>query len=267
MPGATDAVGPSGAEVDTAEGVPGGVAPAAKPARGRFGAGDGANALAVSELSQVTEEARVFLQLGHVDRAMEVLRDHIDHQPRSMPAAWLMLLDLYQAHGREQDFRKLAEEFHLQFNTQTPLWSDARAAEGSDTGLEGFPHIVKQLVGSWGTVECRDFLDRLLYDNRKGRRTGFSFRAFTEILTLRQLVDLLLADIDSDVAEEQKVRAAWAAATALPAGKPGVAAPATAATGGAKAGGSASPITLDLDLDLDRDIPAPGDANAKPSRK
>jgi hypothetical protein len=265
VPGATEAVGPRGAEVDTSQGVPGSTAPAAKPARGYFGAGDGANALAVSELSQVTEEARVFLQLGHVDRAMEVLREHIDQQPRSMPAAWLMLLDLYRTNGREQDFRKLAEEFHLQFNAQTPLWTDAQAAEGSDTGLEGFPHIVKQLTGSWGKVECRDFLERLLYDNRKGRRTGFSFRAFTEILTLRQLIELVLADIDSDVAEEQKVRAAWAAATALPAAKPGVAAAAAATAGGSKAAGSASPITLDLDLDLE--IPAPGDASPKPPRK
>ena len=55
------------------------------------GAGD---ALAVSELWQVTEEARVYVELGHHDRAIEALQEHIRKLPRSVPAAWLMLLGL-----------------------------------------------------------------------------------------------------------------------------------------------------------------------------
>ena len=37
-----------------------------------------------------------------------------------------MLLDLYHTSGRRQDFRRLAEEFHLHCNVQAPLWEDFR---------------------------------------------------------------------------------------------------------------------------------------------
>ena len=89
---------------------------------------DAADALAVSELSHVTEEARVFMALGHNDRAIEVLHDHIRRLPRSTPAAWLMLLDLYHATGKRPEFRKLADDFHAQFNVQAPSW-EAFAAQ------------------------------------------------------------------------------------------------------------------------------------------
>jgi hypothetical protein len=258
VPGAPAVAGPQGAEVDTAAGAMANAA-AAKPASAAHDTGRRIGDVAVSELSQVTEEARVFLELGHADRAIEVLRDHIAQPRRSMPAAWLMLLDLYRTHGREQEFRKLAEDFHLQFNAQTPQWTDLPATDDVNAGLEGFPHIVRELTATWGTPACRDFLERLLYDNRKGRRMGFSFAAFNEILALRQLLDLVLADVDSDAAEERKLRAAWAAATGRP--EP---APAPGAAAGAKPAAERRPVNLDLELDLTDAIKSPGRADPKP---
>ena len=92
----------------------------------------GADAMAVSELSHATEEAGVFLAFGQTERAIDVLREHIRQLPRSMPAAWLMLLDLYHAEGNRPDFRKLAEDFHVHFNVQTPLWEAFAAADRRD---------------------------------------------------------------------------------------------------------------------------------------
>jgi hypothetical protein len=174
---------------------------------------DAAQAVAVSELSQVTEEARVYLALDRPDRAMAVLREHIADQPRSMPAAWLMLLDLYHTHGKEREFAEVAEAFHQQFNAQTPTWGSYPDHEANDAGIEAFPHIVRQLVNLWGTEDCRSYLERLLFDNRQGRRTGFSLVAYDDILTLRQLNEHLLAiPANRDSEEEAKLRAAWAAA-------------------------------------------------------
>jgi hypothetical protein len=52
-----------------------------------------------------------------------------------------------------------------------------------------------------------------LFDNRQGRRTGFSLVAYDDILTLRQLNEHLLAmPVNHDLEEEAKLRAAWAAA-------------------------------------------------------
>jgi hypothetical protein len=70
--------------------------------------------------AHVTEEAAVYLAFNRVDRAIDVLREHIGTQPRSLPAAWLMLLDLYRSNSREQEFGRLAQEFHQHFNSQAP---------------------------------------------------------------------------------------------------------------------------------------------------
>lgn len=174
--------------------------------------GAGANALAVSELSQITEEARVYVALGHADRAMNVLREHVRQVPRSVPAAWLMLLDLYHTHGRRQEFRQLAEEFHLRCNVQAPTWESYPVRAHDAAGLDEYPHVAKRIVGLWRLPECRDYLDRLLHDNREGRRNGFSLAAYGDILTLLQILDAPAVDIDSDLAEEGKLRAAWNAA-------------------------------------------------------
>ncbi len=224
--------------------------------------GDGANALAVSELLHVTEEARVYVALGHPERAVEVLNEHIRQLPQPMPAAWLMLLDLYHANGLRQEFRQLAEDFHVQCNVQTPLWDEFGANELEDGGIETFPHILRQIVELWRKPDCREYLERLLHDNREGRRTGFPLAAYGDILLLMQILDTPDAvDIDSDLAVEGKLgplpqRVAMAAAAAkkgdsprsskaaeAPAPSPGERAPATRPL--------QQPIEFELDLDQD----------------
>ena len=186
-------------------------------------AGTNTSALAVSELSHVTEEARVYVALGHADRAMDVLREHVRATPRSMPAAWLMLLDLYHTHGRRQEFRQLAQEFHQRANVEAPTWESYAAQEHDANGLDAYPHVAKRVVGLWRLPECREYLEQLLYENRDGQRNGFSLAAYGDILTLLQVLDAPVVDIDSDLAEEDKLRAAWSAAAkeanlAVPAG-------------------------------------------------
>jgi hypothetical protein len=214
--------------------------------------GTGTNALAVSELSQITEEARVYLALGHVDRAMHVLREHIRQVPRSMPAAWLMLLDLYHAHGRRQEFRQLAQEFHQRCNVQAPTWESYPIREHETAGLDEYPHVAKRIVGLWRMPECRDYLERLLYDNREGRRNGFSLAAYGDILTLLQVLDAPAVDIDSDLAEEGKLRTAWHAAAkdAQLVDAPGAAG---AAGPAAAPGTSARPTQESIVFELDSD--------------
>jgi hypothetical protein len=215
--------------------------------------GKGASALAVSELSQITEEARVYVALGHADRAMDVLREHVRVAPRSMPAAWLMLLDLYHAHGRRQEFRQLAQEFHLRANVQAPTWESYAVGEHDATGLDAYPHVAKRIIGLWRLPECREYLEQLLYDNRDGQRSGFSLTAYGDILTLLQILDAPVVDIDSDLAEEDKLRAAWSAAAkeanfAVPAGAAGlsVATPDVQA----RARPTQESIVFELDADL-----------------
>ncbi len=165
------------------------------------------------EPPHATAEARAYLALHHVDLAIGVLRDHVDREARAMPVAWLMLLDLYRTHGREQAFRELADRFHQRFNAQTPEWGHY-PPDVSEPGLEAFPRLIKEISLCWGTHECRRLLDRLLHDNRNGRRLGFTLNAYNDLLALRRLSDDLLTTIEADFAAEATLRSAFANATA-----------------------------------------------------
>jgi hypothetical protein len=231
--------------------------PPRKSLRRAPAAGDAANALAVSELLHVTEEAHVYVTLGHPERAIAVLNDHIRQLPQPMPAAWLMLLDLYHASGLRQEFRQLAEEFHVHCNVQTPLWEGFGSNELDDGGIETLPHVLRQVVDLWRKPEGREYLERLLHDNREGRRTGFPLAAYTDILMLLQILDAPAAvDIDSDLAVEGKLgplpqRVALAAAAAKQGSSPQSSDAAGAPDPLRPARPAQQPIEFELDLEED----------------
>jgi len=219
--------------------------------------GDAANALAVSELLHVTEEARVYVALGHPERAIAVLGDHVRQLPHPMPAAWLMLLDLYHTSGLRQEFRQLAEDFHVHCNVQTPIWEGFGSTELDDGGIETFPHILRQVVDLWRKPDGREYLERLLHDNREGRRTGFPLAAYSDILMLLQILDAPAAvDIDSDLAVEGKLgplpqRVAMAAAAARQGSSPQSSDTARAPDPSRPGRPAQRPIEFELDLDED----------------
>jgi hypothetical protein len=190
--------------------------------------------------------SHLFLALHHVDLSIDVLRKHLQRESRPMPAVWLMLLDLCRTHAREQTFRELALEFHRRFNVCTPAW-DGFPPGRDDPGLEAYPRLVKEITLAWGTHECRRLLDRLLYDNRGSQRKGFTLNAYNDLIALRRAADAVLETIEQDLAEEAKVRSAFASASA----DMGPASLAPAHPGAAK-----SPLVSDLESQLDDDLRA-----------
>ena len=143
----------------------------------------------VTELSQVTDEAQVYVDLGRSDQAIEILRDHIEQQvgERDSPAAWLMIFDLYRRINNRAGYDELAPKFRTHFNGRMPDWDNYGHELALDDGLEAFPHLVAMLQRDWGTPDARKFLEELLYDNRGGSRLGFSLAAYRDILLLLQL--------------------------------------------------------------------------------
>ena len=158
-------------------------------------------------------ESKLFLALHHVDLSIDVLRRHLQREPRPMPAVWLMLLDLCRTHAREQTFRELALEFHQRFNVAAPAW-DGFPPGREDPGLEAYPRLIKEITLSWGTHEGRRLLERLLYDNRGSQRKGFTLNAYNDLIALRRAADAVLETIEQDLAEEARVRSAFATASA-----------------------------------------------------
>ena len=162
-----------------------------------FASGQAAQDLGVSDLAQATEKASVFVTLGRPAQAIDVLRDHIDHEPKSSAMAWLMLLDLYRQTNRHDDFTEVAERFHSEFNAVTPEWSQA-VAPLHDTGLGEFPYLIARIRDTWPTVAAKGFIEDLLYDNRGGSRLGFSIPAFRDLLLLHSMVDEYLRGSESE---------------------------------------------------------------------
>ncbi len=152
----------------------------------------------VTELSQVTEEAQVYADLGRNDQAIELLRDHIDGQSgeRSSPAPWLMIFELYRKTSNRRGYDELAPQFRKHFNGRVPEWDNYGHELALDDGLEAFPHLVARIERDWGTAEARKFLEELLYDNRGGSRLGFSLAAYRDILLLLQVHEGLSAEPD-----------------------------------------------------------------------
>lgn len=143
----------------------------------------------VTELSQVTEEAQVYSDLGRNEQAIELLRDHIDTQTgdRLSPAPWLMIFELYRRTNNRVGYDELAPQFRKHFNGRVPDWENYGHELALDDGLEAFPHLVARIERDWGTPEARKFLEELLYDNRGGSRLGFSLAAYRDILLLLQV--------------------------------------------------------------------------------
>lgn len=150
--------------------------------------GDTSHHLSVSELAQITEEARVFLTLGHPDKAILALRDHLDSHADTAPAPWLMLLDLYRRTDNRGEYERSAAEFRHRYNAFIPPWEDPNAGQ-EGPGLEAYPHLVKQICDLWGNPACKAFLDELLYDNRGGNRIGFNLGAYQDIMLLRSILE------------------------------------------------------------------------------
>ncbi|MCS6996930.1 MAG: hypothetical protein NZ533_08270 [Casimicrobiaceae bacterium] len=147
----------------------------------------------VQELSQVTEEAEVYVELGRIDQAIALLKSHVDahHGARPSPAPWLMLIDLYRRTGNRAAYDELAPRFQQRFNGRLPSWENYGQELALDDGLEAFPHLIARISRDWGTQRARELLDELLYDNRGGSRLGFSLAAYRDILLLVQIHDLI----------------------------------------------------------------------------
>ena len=152
----------------------------------------------VTELSQVTDEAQVYADLGRNDQAIELLRDHIDSQTGELtsPAPWLMIFDLYRRTNNRRGYDELAPQFRKHFNGRVPDWDNYGHELALDDGLQAFPHLVARIERDWGTGEARKFLEELLYDNRGGSRLGFSLAAYRDILLLLQVHEGLTAQPD-----------------------------------------------------------------------
>ena len=162
------------------------------------------------------------LALGHNDRAIEVLHDHIT-SPAAIDARRVAhaARSLSRGPASVRNSASSPTDFHAHFNVQAPLWeafATTTAPRRRDRRLSRT--CEQQVVELWRKPGCRAYLERLLYDNREGRRNGFPLSTYADILLLLQVLDAPPAvDIDGDLGRRRQARrshGATRATTAAP---------------------------------------------------
>jgi pilus assembly protein FimV len=145
-----------------------------------------ASDVGVSMISAVTEEASVYVELGRIDEAIAVLKDHIDLERaynRATPAPWLMLLDLFHRTNNRVDFEQMRTDFMKFFNGKVPEWGGFDG-DNAEKSLLDHAHIIERLQKYWGTSKAHAYIQKLLYDHRDNARVGFSLQAYRELVLL-----------------------------------------------------------------------------------
>ena len=73
-------------------------------------------------------KAKRKLQVSGVDRLIALLQD-LTRATHSRAVHWLLLLELYQTLGQQENFEDLAVDYAVRFEMSPPSWSEVQAAE------------------------------------------------------------------------------------------------------------------------------------------
>lgn len=80
------------------------------------------------QILAAARKAKRKLRISGVDRLIALLQD-LSRATQSRAAHWLLLLELYQTLGQQQNFEDLAVDYAVHFEVSPPSWTDVQAAE------------------------------------------------------------------------------------------------------------------------------------------
>lgn len=155
----------------------------------------GSRALKAEELHDVQQEADFFSSLGEYDRAIEVLRSHIQAHPETSAVAWLDLVEIYHKLGRREEFDWVRREFRQRFNAQVPAFDDYSQ---ESAGIEAYDNAMARIAALWPSRRVLDVIEESIF--RGPSKTGadaFSLQAYRELLLLHHIGQQVLVGADS----------------------------------------------------------------------
>jgi ABC-type transporter Mla MlaB component len=88
---------------------------------------DEAGASETAKILNSATKAKRKLQVSGVDRFIALLQD-LNRATHSRAVHWLLLLELYQTLGQEENFENLAVDYAVRFEVSPPSWSEVQAA-------------------------------------------------------------------------------------------------------------------------------------------
>jgi ABC-type transporter Mla MlaB component len=146
-----------------------------------------------SEAAVTIEEAAILYANGQAEVVEQMLQGAIgeDAPGNITQKAWLMLFDLYQAHGRQQDFERLSIEYANKFETSPPTWNGSNQPAAPQQAASGAAPIVPfsgKLDGG-----CIKLIERIrkLAENQRTLRLEFARVSEIDPAGCRLLLDVL----------------------------------------------------------------------------
>jgi hypothetical protein len=137
------------------------------------------------ELHDVQQEADFFVSLGEYERAIEVLRSHINMNPDTSALAWLDLLEIFHKLGRREDFDWVRGEVQGRFNAKVPPFDSYRQ---EDIGLEGYEQAMSRIVALWPSRRVLDVIEESIFRGPGlGSGGAFSLQAYRDLLLLHHI--------------------------------------------------------------------------------
>lgn len=141
------------------------------------------------EHESAIELAEIMMGFGRLQGAAETLAEFIASNPKRAVTPWLKLLEVYRAANLREEFDTLAMQLNKTFNVKAVTWDTFEEAKRDDKSIEQMAHISAKMQRMWGTTECQAYLERLLRDNRDGKREGFPLSVIDEILVLAEVLE------------------------------------------------------------------------------
>ena len=89
---------------------------------------DEAGADECTQILASARKAKRKLRVSGVDRLIALLQD-LNRATHSRAVHWLLLLELYQTLGQQENFENLAVDYAVHFEVSPPSWSEVQAAE------------------------------------------------------------------------------------------------------------------------------------------
>lgn len=144
----------------------------------------------------ILENADVFIEHGRPALAIQLLQNHLSDFPSESPKIWLRLLSLIAAEGSEPEYDQAVSECKHFFNIKMPTFAEANVQDSSS--IEDFPHIIARLEGVWGSQYAVGFLNDLIYNQQSQPREGFGRGTFEELFFLKQVAEILSANVSKE---------------------------------------------------------------------
>lgn len=153
---------------------------------------------ATEVLLDTQQQVDFFLALGQYDKAIDILKNHINENDETSPLVYLDLLNVYNIAGRESSFEELRTKFNQLFNANVADFANYRV---NSRGLETYENVIARIQTHWNTPKVINLIEESVF-----RRSGVASEEAFDPLAYRELLMLYGIAIETSETESNLYR-------------------------------------------------------------